>query len=99
MDREVGGSAVKNPPAMQEMHVQSLGWEDPQRREWLPTPVFLPGESHGQRSLVGYHLWGCKELESWTCLGTKQHVWEIVSEKFIFELKYNSAIQKSFFTS
>ena len=50
MDREVGGSAVKNPPAMQEMHVQSLGWEDPQRREWLPTPVFLPGESHGQKS-------------------------------------------------
>ena len=29
MDREVGGSAVKNPPAMQEMQVQSLGWEDP----------------------------------------------------------------------
>ena len=27
-----------------------------------PTPVFLPGESHGQRSLVGYSPWGCKEL-------------------------------------
>ena len=27
----------------------------PWRREWLPTPVFLPGESHGQRSLVGIH--------------------------------------------
>ena len=34
----------------------------PWRREWLPTPVFLPGESHGQRSLVGYSPWGCKEL-------------------------------------
>ena len=28
-----------------------------------PTPVFLPGESHGQRGLVGYSLWGCKELD------------------------------------
>ena len=31
------------------------------RRKWQPTPVFLPGESHGQRSLVGCHLWGCTE--------------------------------------
>ena len=31
----------------------SLGWEDPLRREWQPTPLFLPGESHRQRSLVG----------------------------------------------
>ena len=29
--------------------------------EWQPTPVFLPGESHGWRSLVGYSLWGRKE--------------------------------------
>ena len=36
----------------------------PWRREWLPTPVFLPGEFHGQRSLVGYNLWGCKELDT-----------------------------------
>ena len=33
------------------------------RRKWQPTPVFLPGESHGQRSLVGYGPWGCKELD------------------------------------
>ena len=32
----------------------------PWRRKWQPTPVFLPGESHGQRSLVGYSPWGCK---------------------------------------
>ena len=31
------------------------------RRKWQPTPVFLPGKSHGQRSLVGYISWGCKE--------------------------------------
>ena len=41
---------VKNPPAMQESWVRKIPW----RREWQPTPVFLPGESHGQRSLVGY---------------------------------------------
>ena len=39
---------------MQETQVWSLGWEDPRRRKWQSTPVFLPGESHGWRSLVGY---------------------------------------------
>ena len=34
-------------PVMQEIWVQSLGWEDPQRRERLPTPVFWPGEFYG----------------------------------------------------
>ena len=34
------------------------------RRKWQRTPVFLPGESHGQRGLVGYGLWGCKELDT-----------------------------------
>ena len=38
-----------------------LGQEDPLEEGWQPTPVFLPGESHGQRSLVGYSPWGCKE--------------------------------------
>ena len=33
----------------------------PQRREWQPTSVFLPGKSHGQRSLAGYSPWGLKE--------------------------------------
>ena len=53
---------VKNPPAMQETWVQSLGWEDPLEEAMQPTPVFLPGESHGQRSLVGHSPWGHKEL-------------------------------------
>ena len=34
----------------------------PWRRKWQPTPVFLPGESHGQTSLAGYNPWGCKEF-------------------------------------
>jgi len=37
----------------------------PWRRKWQPIPAFLPGESHGQRSLEGYSPWGCK---SWTWL-------------------------------
>ena len=36
----------------------------PWRREWLPVPGFLPGEFQGQRSLVGYSLWGHKELDT-----------------------------------
>ena len=36
----------------------------PWRREWQPTPVFLPGELHGQRRLVGYSPWGSKELDT-----------------------------------
>ena len=41
--------------------VQSLGWEDPWRREWLPTPVFMPGESHGQGNQPGCSPWDHKE--------------------------------------
>ena len=54
---------VKNLPAMQETRVQSLGQEDPLEKEWQATAVFLPGGSHGQRSLSGYGLWGCKESD------------------------------------
>ena len=54
---------AKNLPAKQETHVQSLGWEDPLEKKWQPTPVFLPGKSHGQRSLGAYGPWGCKELD------------------------------------
>ena len=41
-------------------------WEEkiPWRREWQPTPVFLPGESHGWRSLIGYSPWGLKESDT-----------------------------------
>ena len=43
--------------------VQVLGQEDPWRRAWQPSPVLLPGESHLQRSLAGYGLWGRKESD------------------------------------
>ena len=54
---------VKHPPAMQETQVQSLVGKIPWRRKWQPTPVFLPGKSHGW-SLVGYSPWGSKESDT-----------------------------------
>ena len=55
---------VKNLPARQETWVRSLGCEDPLQKGMAThsTPVFLLGESHGQRSLAGYSPRGCKEL-------------------------------------
>ena len=52
-------------PAMQKTQVQYT-WvgKIPGRREWQPTPVFLPGEFHGQRSLVDFGPWGHKESDT-----------------------------------
>ena len=54
---------IKNLPALKgpgfDPWVGKISW----RREWIPTPVFLPGESHGQRSLVDCSSWGCKESD------------------------------------
>ena len=59
-----GGSVVKKLPAMQETQVQSLGREDPWTMKGQPTPVFLPGKSHGQRGLAGCGPWGHKESDT-----------------------------------
>ena len=60
-----GGSDVKSLPAKWETQVQSLGQEDPLEKKdplekEIPTPVFLPGKSHGWRSLAGYIPWVSK---------------------------------------
>ena len=54
------GSDDKESPYKQKIQVQSLEKE----MAWQPTPVFSPGEFHGQRSLVGYTPWGRKELDT-----------------------------------
>ena len=54
---------VKDLSTMQDTWVQSLGQEDSPREEKISTLVFLPGEFHGQKSLVGYSPWGYKELD------------------------------------
>ena len=70
---------VKNLPAMQKTWIQSLGWKEPLEKEIrLPTPVFLPGEFHGQKSLVGYSPWGCEESDTTERLSTAQLVAQMV---------------------
>ena len=65
---------VKHLSTMRETKVRSLGWEDPLEKEWQPTPVLLPGESHGRRSLVGYSPWGRKESDMTKPLHVHIHV-------------------------
>ena len=50
---------LQGPPAMREIWVLSLGWEDPWKRKQLPTPVFWPREFHEL-----YSPWGCKESDT-----------------------------------
>ena len=52
-------------------------WEIPWWKAWLPTPVFLPGESHGQRSLADYSPWGHKESDTteWLTLSHYPMIW------------------------
>ena len=54
------GSVVKNLPANARDVGSFLVGRIPWRRKWQSTPVFLPGKSHGQRSLAGYSSWDCK---------------------------------------
>ena len=56
-------SVAKNPPAVQETHVQSWVRQIPWRRKWQPTAVLLPGKFHGQGSLKSNSLWAHKELD------------------------------------
>ena len=51
---------TEEPGRLQSMDFTFMHW----RRKWQPTPVFLPGESQGQRSLVGCHLWGRTESDT-----------------------------------
>ena len=58
-----GDSLVKNPPASAGCEFNTRLRKIPRRRKWLPIPVILPGESHGQRSLASYSPWGLKESD------------------------------------
>ena len=55
------------------------------RRKWQPTPVFLPGESQGQGSLVGYGLWGRKELDMTEVMQQQQQQENERNMKFTLE--------------
>ena len=60
MQASLVAQLIKNLPAMQDTQVRSLGWEDTLEKEMATHSVFLPGKSHGQRSLEGYSPCGCK---------------------------------------
>ena len=73
------GLVVKNLPA-NAGDTRDSGWiprsgRSPWSRKWQSTPIFLPGKSHGQRSLVGYSLWGRKELDTteWLSIHVRHH--------------------------
>ena len=66
-----GGSEVKKLPANAGDWVGKIPWS----RKWQPTPGFLPGESHGQRSLVGYSPQGHKELKTNEHACMHDHLW------------------------
>ena len=82
---------VKNLPAVQDMWAWSLGQEDPLEKGMAITPVFLPGEFHGQRNLASHSLWGHKELDTteWptlslprgTASATRKSLEEILGEE------------------
>ena len=55
---------VKNPPAMRETRFDLWVRKIPWRKEWQPTPAFLPGEVHGWRRLEGYSSRGHKESDT-----------------------------------
>ena len=72
-----GGTGGKE-PACQCRRLKSHGFDSwvgkiPWRRKWQPNPVFLPGKSHGQRSLAGYSPWGCKESDTTEHTHTHTH--------------------------
>ena len=56
----------------------------PWRRKQQPTPIFLPGKFHGQRSLVGYSPWGCKESDTTEQLSTQFQVYSKVIQLYIY---------------
>ena len=71
---------VENPPAnVGDMRPGFDLWvgKIPWRRTWQPTPVFLPGESHGQRSLPGYSPWGCRVGQADVTRHIRTHVYFI----------------------
>ena len=58
-DNELGCQCKRYKRQVFDPCLQKIPW----RRAWQPTSVFLPGESHGQRSLAGCSPWGCKESD------------------------------------
>ena len=73
------------------------------RRKWQPTPVFLPGESHGQRSLAGYCPWGHRVGHGWLTnivaiqKGNGALVWKIIQKVLIISNQRSHLYESSVF--
>ena len=85
---------VKNLPAMKETQIQFLSQKDPLEKEWQLTAVFLPGESHEQRSLADYSSWCRKAGRNWstnTFIFLFFFFWRSDYLSFVTKLLYNLA--------
>ena len=87
-----GNAVVKNPPA-NAGEARDSGFDPwvgkiPWRRKWQHTPVFLPGKSHGQRSLDGFSPWGHRVEHDWACthlvLGVNR-IYKLWAFLFVFQ--------------
>ena len=88
--------AKKNPPANAGGMGSNPGLARfPWSKKWQPTPAFLPGESHGQRSLPDYSPWGCKESNTTecTCAHTRTHTHTHI-DTIIYEISAKFGIRK-----
>ena len=73
---------------MQEMQVRSLGWDDPLEEGMAPTPVFLLGECHGQRTLAGYNPGGHEESGRTEHTRTRLKLYRCQSQSLTFSALY-----------
>ena len=81
---------VKNRLAMQEKGLDPWVRKIPWKKEWQPTPVFLPGKSHGQRGLVDYCPWGRKRIRH----DSAQHthiIWITLPKSITLVINYTPA--------
>ena len=78
---------TENIPSTETLYRSREAWDSSKifLRAWEPTPVFLPGESHGQRSLAGYSLWGCEESDTTEWL---THIHTFLGNKFVSVRNY-----------
>ena len=82
---------VKNLPEMQKTWVQCLGQEDP-LQNGMATPVFLPGEFHGQRSLAGYSPWGHERVGRDLVTKQQQHEHKCISSLWLTGVRWAIAL-------
>ena len=92
-----GGSVVKNLLTMEETQETRFDPCVGKRRKWQLTPVFLPGKSHGQRSLAGYRLWGHKELNTTEHIRKPPFARNTIAIAIIGLIYYCSSLQMEFF--